>query len=263
MLNEETADRTLPPTERRRREARMRGQVARSSELTAALLLLTATVGLWFLAPNAVNALVEPLRNTLKSAPPTSLTIAASVRSMQLAGALMASVLAPILLMALAGGLVANLAQTGWLWTPSVIVPRFRRPRLVSEDSAIKVVTTLLRLCAVVCVAARFALTHDWQLRSVGLDEPMGMLLGPARMLGELSIQLAFTLVLVAIVDYGFRYWRNELSLKMTVEERRQEQKEESADPQIRNHRSASRDRQNSPVSLSEIGLFEATQRSG
>jgi hypothetical protein len=47
----------------------------------------------------------------------------------------------------------------------------------------------------------------------------------------------------------------------MTVEERRQEQKEESVDPQIAKRRSASRRSETSSMSLSEIGRIEATQR--
>jgi flagellar biosynthetic protein FlhB len=238
MLNEETADRTLPPTERRRREARMRGEVARSSDLTTALLLLTASVALWYFAPIAANALVRLMRSSISTVPTSSLTVDAVVGSAHAASRVILTILAPILLLAMTGGLIASLAQTGWLWVPSAVIPRFRGARFISQDPAISGTVASLRLCAVLSVSTRFLFMHDWQLRSIGLDEPTGMLLQPARLLGELSIQLAFTLVLVALVDYGLRFWRNEQRLKMTVEELRQEQREESGDPQIKKRRS-------------------------
>lgn len=261
MLNEEFADRTLPPTERRRREARMRGQVPRSADLTSALLLLAASGALWFIAPIATNSIARFMRRSITIVPQSSLTIDATVELMQSASWIVATIVVPIVLVVMTVGIVANLAQTGWLWLPSTIVPRFRSGSLISEDSTAKGAAAALRLGALFCVAIRFVSIHDAKLFSVGLDEPMGMLVRPAQLLGELSVQLAFTLLLVAMADYGFRFWRNEQRLKMTVEERRQEQRDEAVDPHVRKRRADIGHRRKSPMPLSEIGRFEATSR--
>lgn len=60
------------------------------------------------------------------------------------------------------------------------------------------------------------------------------LLLLPCRLLSELLMQLLACLVLFACADYGLRFWRTELQLRMSVAQRRQEQRDERA---VRPHR--------------------------
>ena len=239
----------------------MRGQVPRSSDLTSAVQLMTATSAIWFSAPTIATAIVRLLRRSITMVPRAELTVRAAVELIQSAAGVVATIAIPILLVVMASGFVANLMQTGWLWIPSAVVPRFRGLRLFSEDSGAKGAAALLRLTVLLFVASRFVLTHDWKLRSVGSNEPMAMLAQPALMLGELAIQLSLTLVLIALADYGFRFWRNEQRLKMTVEERRQEQRDEAGDPNVRKRRADIGRRETSEMPLSQAGRIEPTSR--
>ena len=63
------------------------------------------------------------------------------------------------------------------------------------------------------------------------------MLIRSAQLIGELCVQLSACLVLLALVDYGFRFWRHEQGLKMTIEERRREQQDDQVDPRIKQRR--------------------------
>jgi len=256
MLNDDFADRTLPPTERHRRESRSRGEVARSTELTSAVILLSVSCLFWFLSPTSATGLVGLMRNALTAPPMTSLSIDVAAEMAQSAARLAATVVWPILLVLVLSGLAGNLTQTGWLWTPAKISPRFRFGGMVSWDLTAKGTGTMLRLCVVVGVTMRFLMIHDWQLRSIGTGEPVSMLVQLARMLGELSIQLSLSLVLLALIDYGYQFWRHEQRLKMTVEERRREQQDEAIDPRIRQRRTVA-NRRPAPTLLSGIGQVD------
>ena len=61
-----------------------------------------------------------------------------------------------------------------------------------------------------------------------------------ARLLGELAIVLALLLLFLAILDYGYQFWRHETQLMMTIEEVRQEQREAQRDPELKRRQRAS-----------------------
>ena len=239
MFSHDDADRTLPPTERRRREARSRGEVARSAELTSAVTLLGASTVFWWLAPSWAAEIVGLIRDALTTTPTLSLTgseIAILTRQM---GQVFATILLPAGLVVFTGGFIANLTQIGWIWTPSALAPRFRPKRLFSWERCSESAGLMLRLGLLFGLTWWFVCSRLRQLFSLGSGEPAAMFVSMARLLGELCVQLSICLVLLAIIDYGFRYWRHEQRLKMTLEERRREQKEDDVDPRIKQRRAA------------------------
>ena len=257
LIDDDFAERTLPPTERRRREARQRGEVARSAELTSAVILLSAAGLFWFIIPASTNTLAGLMKSTFNSTPSTSLTIDTTGALALIAGQIFASILAPIMLVLLMSGFVANVSQTGWLWMPGAVLPQFRSRGLLSRDWLAKGSGMILRSVVLACVTSRFLMARHLALRSMGLGEPLAMLVQPARLLGELCIQLSLSLVLLAIVDYGYQFWRQEQRLKMTVEERRREQRDDALDPRIKRRRMAI-SRPEPMGSLGEIARVES-----
>jgi len=55
-------DRTEPPTEHRRREARQKGQVSRSVELSSSLAMIAGLAALRFTGPHILEKLREAFR---------------------------------------------------------------------------------------------------------------------------------------------------------------------------------------------------------
>src|SRR5262245_41633974 len=68
-------DRTEQPTARRRQELRQRGEVARSSDRTIAVMLLAATAGLNFFGKDLTISLAEALKKSLSTPAWTSLDL--------------------------------------------------------------------------------------------------------------------------------------------------------------------------------------------
>lgn len=63
----------------------------------------------------------------------------------------------------------------------------------------------------------------------------------PVQLLGDLALQLSLIALGLALIDYGYRYWRHEQSLRMTVEELRRELQDENVAPEIKRRRTAVR----------------------
>ncbi len=260
MLDDDLGDRTMPATERHRREVRQRGEVARSSQLTAAISLFAASLLFWTMASEPVNHLTMLMRSGLSSASPKSLTIDSTMQLMNAAVHVCSMVVLPVGALMLLSGFLGNIAQVGWLWVPSAITPR--SPKIVSLfswDRTAEATGSMLRLALFAGITFHFVASRMSHFRSTGLTEPATMIFQPLRWMGELSIQLSLCGVVLAFVDYGYRFWRHEQRLKMTVEERRREQREDAIDPRIKQQRAVLVRRHGSPTLLSEIGPVSGT----
>lgn len=237
-------ERTQPATERRRRDARARGEVARSADLVAASVLLVVMASLWWLGPSLGQMLAGSLRAGLLAAPAKPLTVDAASLTMRLLVGRVAANVTPVLLIALTMAALASLVQTGFLWTPSALVPRGERldparrlGRWLSADSWFALMLGVLKLAAVLTVLTAYVRARLSSAGPLVQGEPAELLGLAARMIVELGLLLALTLFALALADYGWRFWRHEQSLKMTVEEVRREQREEEANPRLKRAR--------------------------
>ena len=241
MFSQDDDNRTLPPTERRRREARARGEVVRSAELTSALGLLIASLGFWWFAPGWATDLAAMMRRGLTSATTSQLTLAGANELLGQTGKMLVLMLVPMASLLVVCFALANLAQTGWLWNPSAIIPRLRFRGPLSWERVAEIGQLTLRISVLSGVGFLFVRQRTLDFLSLGFSEPGGWLIRAAGLISELCIQLSVCLVAMGLMDYGFRYWRHEQRLRMSVDERRREQQEDEIDPAIKRRRSAAR----------------------
>lgn len=235
-------ERTLPPSPKRIREARERGEVAKSQELGPALLLLLLGIFLEVLGRLAVRGPVGFTVGLLQEAPPPGewtgewlggLMARAAVAFLQ--GAL------PFMLVALVLGVSAQLAQVGFLFTVKPLQPRLERldplkgfQRIFSRRGAFELVKSIFKVAVVGSVAywvlsgtvprlvGLVHLTPDLALREVG------------RALSRLLWTTAAIWLIIAAFDYAFQRSEHLNRLRMTPYEWKQEQKELEGDPHVR-----------------------------
>lgn len=255
-------DRTEQPTERRRSEAREQGNVARSVDLNAAVLLLAAAATLALFATPLVRAMGELMHGLIVGVRIAPLTTASAVEMWwELARAAGAAALPPMLLMA-AAALAVNMVQVGFLFAPDVLQPKMSRlsplaglQRIASRAALVRLGVSLGKLLiaaalAAWCIAAVLphvvALAYaEWQtVADVDADGPFRERRTPPLILQgiqeptvRLAFQMAGGLVVLALLDFGFQRWRHEQELRMTKQELRDEMKNMEGDPHIRQRR--------------------------
>ncbi len=119
-----TARRTEPPTPRRLREARARGEVARSVDLSAAAALGGGLVALSVCGSSIAATLARALRDALAAAATAPIEPAARVSD---ALALVLRLSLPVGACALMAGALATALQTGFGFFPRVLRPALTR----------------------------------------------------------------------------------------------------------------------------------------
>lgn len=235
------SERNEAPTPKRLREARERGQVARSLELNSAVAVLT---GFWLVyGPGAslASALQTIMRNTVSRLPAGELT-GADLRSWLADAALrLAPPLALIVFGLMAAGVAVTLAQTGLLWgskrpffDASRVNPLAGLKRLFSSHGLVELFKALLKLTIVGWVAYSFVNEHLNEL--LGLSQ-LG--LAPALRLWAklaygLGLRTGTAYLALAAADYAYQRWTLMRSLRMTKEEIKEEYKSQEGDPLLR-----------------------------
>jgi flagellar biosynthetic protein FlhB len=234
-------ERTEQPSARRREEARARGQVVKSPDLSAAILLL-AGLGVWAMAgPRLMADAIELVRASLSVSPRVALTadgLGDVVLPVLRGGAWLA---APLLLVPAAIAIGSQLAQTRGALAWRALAPDWSRlsparalGRMFGLAGLVELIKATAKLAAIGTVAA-FTLREHWPLLA-GLGET-GVGAVPAalgRVLGRLWLEITLAYLAVAALDYGWQWWRHERGLRMTREEVREETRQTEGNPLLR-----------------------------
>jgi len=242
MTETEVEDRTEAPTPRRLREARKKGQVAVSRDLAAALALLATAGGLHLLGPWLMAGLRAGLGRSLSGLHEMN-SAEAAVSALGLGGEMMGAA-APILVFALAAGVLATLTQVGFIFTtetlklqPDRLDPLGGFRRAFSMQTFVGIAGGLAKGAVILGILA----ASLWQERATlaglstrPLSEGLAVLTGSA---AALFTKTALALLALGVVDWAYRRWQHLRDLRMSRREVQDELREFDGDPEIKRRR--------------------------
>jgi len=245
-MPENDNEKSQEPTPHRRQKAREEGSVARSHDLVSAAVLLAGASALLWLGGGLMHFLARYARQQLGGQAWLRADlpwVVSHTHGLMLA---LAQALLPILGTLLATAIAINLFQVGFLFLPQKIGfdltrldPLAGLRRVVSLANVVRLGFGLLKV-AVIAIVASVALRSELPV-VLGLSErsvpEIAAYLGQVLLWTMLKIGLA--LLVLAILDYGFQWWRHEQDLRMTPQEIREEMRNLEGDPHIRARRRA------------------------
>ncbi len=237
-------DKTEAPTPRRRTEAREQGQIARSTDLNSALLLLGGMFCLRWLGPRLMQSLLGLMRENLSisgAGQTATIDVTAIVAT---AGMAILTAAGPIMLGLLLLALVSNVLQVGFLVTGQPLAPSLNKlnpingfSRLFSARTFVQLAMNCLKL-SLVCFVAYAAVIDRWSQIFLALETDGGeQALIISQIIYSVGLRLAIVLLILAILDYGYQRLRHEKDLKMTKEEVKEEMRRMEGDPIVRQRR--------------------------
>lgn len=220
------ADRTEAPTPRRREQFRREGNVARSTDLSAASVLIAALLILSMMGPKLADVLETFLRQALAvrldGGDPTKL-FSASADSVMVA-------LVPLLLVVLAVAVLVNVAQVG---LPLTMHLRKRKP--FSTRGGVRRFAIGLVKVAVIGFAT-YGLVRN-QLKSIitaGHADAAEFFKLCWQVLVAASMRLALVLLAFGLIEYAWQRYRLSRQLRMTRREVRDELRQTEGDSTTR-----------------------------
>jgi flagellar biosynthetic protein FlhB len=235
-------DRTEKATPKRQSEARAKGQVARSQDLSSMVGLLAGFAVLAIDGPHILSQLEAIFSRGLAQSGDTRLATSEGLGALTLWGMTsFAKVLAPVVCAVAIAGLLANVAQVRLKLTLTPLKPNFKRMSPVSGFKRIFGVQGLVELGKALIkltVVGGLAFLSVWPKLHT-----MGALVGlpPAELLSQIGglvvsivIRVGGLLLILAFADYAWQRHRLAKQLKMTKQETKQEARQADVAPEVR-----------------------------
>jgi flagellar biosynthesis protein FlhB len=232
-------DATEEPTPRRLAEARRRGEVAVSRELSSAAALLAAVVVLAWDAPALTARSVATFRVSLTEA----VSGGGPAAALTLAGSLALRMLAPTLGAVLLVGVATGLAQTRGLVLAPVRVDLGRLAsaaswrRVFDGRAGLAVAQGLLKVALVGAVAALALRPFSGAVVVLTGAPPARLLTTLGALAGRLGVRLAAAGLALGALDALLVARRHQRGLRMTRDEIKREHREAEGDPAHRGER--------------------------
>jgi flagellar biosynthetic protein FlhB len=239
--SEQGGERTEEPSQRRLQEARERGQVPRSRELTNFATMIGGSATLMAIGGALTTKLAVMMRRGLSIDPQSLSDPDSMLKSLGEACLSSLTALLPVFGTLIGLVLLASVVLGGWNFSAQAMAPDFTRlsplsgfKRLFGLRGAAELGKALLK-CAV--VGGVCAAIVSWIFRDVlnlGHMQPRDAIGHGAYLVGWSFVWLCASLALVAIVDVPLQLYQFKAALRMTRQELRDEAKESDGRPETK-----------------------------
>jgi flagellar biosynthetic protein FlhB len=232
-------DKTEKPTAKRKKEAKKKGQVAKSPEIGGWLSLLIATAAM----PTVFGAAEQRILK-LDTEAFAAMSAPSLPKALAILGAGLGDVL--VIVLPIAGiialvGVASSVAQTGLILSAKGITPQFSKlnpinglKKLVSPRGAWDLVKSLVKLSVIAALAAK-DIAGLWHTLVGAEPVAMGPLIdfAGATLLGFVRT-LALVGMLLGLADFAFQRWRMGKDLKMSKYEIKEEHRQQEGDASLK-----------------------------
>lgn len=237
-------EKTEEPTAKRKKEAREKGQVPKSTELNSAVVLLFGFVCLKSFGIKLYTSMLEIITLTFEVYMyKEDLFTTGGVISLATDLALLFfSAMLPIFGIVLLAGVISNMMQSGLLFTTETIKPKFSNispAKGIKQMFSLKQIAeffskTLVKVVIVGIVAYRtikentISLLNTMNLSPVSTGEYI------MTIIVDLGIQISMFLLIFAFIDWIIQTRKHKKDLRMTKQEIKEEFKQTEGNPQIK-----------------------------
>jgi flagellar biosynthetic protein FlhB len=239
--SESGQERTEQPTARRREEARRQGQVARSTDVTSAAVLLGALGAFAMGGERFLREAITVIAHGVDQASRADLRPDQAIAMLIDAGVAVTRLAWPFLVVPAVIVIAGQLMQTRFAVAHDALSPKWNRldplsglARIFGRRGLFEAVKAFAKL-AVMGAVGYGALRADWtRLLALGQGGPASIVATVAHVVLNLWLAVGAAYLVIAVLDYGYQWWEHERGLRMTKDELREEVKSTEGNPLIK-----------------------------
>jgi flagellar biosynthetic protein FlhB len=266
------SDKTEKATPKRREEARKEGNVAKSTDLSGAAVVLAGLFTLGIAGPGMVQRMANGIHDSLAAGGGTDPVTTNTVTDLLLrSGQDAALCLAPIAGVCALTAIVINLAQVGIRPKSKALKPNFKRlnpqtglKRIVGKQGLVELVKNLVKIAVVAWVVLSAFLPHMTDYAAMVGVSPLQLGMAIAALVKSIAMRAAFAYLLIGAVDYFWQKYSREKGLRMKKEEVKEEGKGQDLPAEVkaairRKQREAARARMMADVPTADVIVTNPT----
>ncbi|HYO63804.1 MAG TPA: flagellar biosynthesis protein FlhB [Pyrinomonadaceae bacterium] len=234
-------EKTEQPTEKRLRDARRKGQVAKSHDLSSALLLVAAVTVLWLAGGYMGGWLSSSMREQLEHAASFRgpLNEEAAFAALYAGLKAMALVLAPLFGALVVLAVLVNYAQVGAIFSFEPVKPSMNKlnpaesfkQKFLKSKPYIELGKTVLKIVVTVAVVSLVLWNARGDIVELTRQPPDVAASYTVALVFEIGIKVGLAFLLVGGADYFLQRFLHRRELKMSKHEVKEEYKETEGNP--------------------------------
>jgi len=235
-------ERTEKATPKRRRDARKKGQVAQSRELSSVMILMTALGFFYFAGSWIFDSLLQVIGGVYGHLDTLRLDAVSEVNafSVEIFKKVLL-ILIPFFVPILIAGMAGNIGQIGFEIHGEPMRPKLTRlnpiaglKKLVSLRSMVEVIKSVIKILFIGGIAFGIVKNETTAMPALMQQEVVDILLFIGRVAFKIFFFVCLALIVLAFLDYAYQRWQYEQSLKMTKQEVKDERRQIEGDPKVK-----------------------------
>lgn len=239
--NEDGQEKTEEATSKRLEDARAKGQVPRSRELTTTAMLLMAALSLSVMGGHMIEQLGQLMRHGLVIERAKLFDRWAVIEMLGTTIGDAALLVTPFMLVMMVTAFAAPVALGGWAFStealsfkPNKLDPIQGLKRLFNTRGLVEVVKALAKFLLIGSVGAGLLWHYLPELMVLGRESVVAGLAHTGSILSHAFMVLSASLLLIAAIDVPFQLWDHAKNMKMTRQEVRDEHKNAEGKPEVK-----------------------------
>jgi flagellar biosynthetic protein FlhB len=241
MAEDSDLEKTEQPSQRKLDQAREKGQVARSRELSTFAVLLAGGGVLWFMGASLTQHMVKLLHDGLTL--DRELAFNPDLMIPRLYDLSLDALITffPFLLVVMIAAAFSPLLLNGWLFSLQALQPKFSKlnpvsgiARMFSGTALVELAKAIGKATLVGGVAAWVIWSNKDAVMALGMQATAASIPQIGHLVGASFMTIAGAMLLIVAIDVPFQLWDHNKKLMMTKEEVRQESKETEGDPMVK-----------------------------
>jgi flagellar biosynthesis protein FlhB len=236
-------DKTESATPKKRQEARKKGQVLQSREISSAMVLMFVFVTLRIFGSSIYNEIILFTKRVFTEYPKIDDLYMPDILMKLFIDSVMVllKATAPIFAVALITGIIIGYAQVGFLFTLEALAPKISRinpisgfKRMFSMHGVVEMVKSILKIVIIGYVAYVYLNGQAANiLRMMDMDAiSIAVYIGLTSI--NVAIRICVILIILGVMDYAYQWWEFEKNLKMSKQEVKEEYKQTEGNPEIK-----------------------------
>jgi flagellar biosynthetic protein FlhB len=244
MFAAEDEGRTEEPTEKKLREAREKGQVAKTQELPQALVVIFSFLAIFFMGSWIWDLLCRMTAFYLSNFSHFYITEKSVLVELNRSIEIMGKTLLPLFVAAVVAAILGNVAQVGFQFSMHPLKVDFSKIKftpdqmikkvMFSKQIAMNLFKSLVKIAAISVVSYSIISSDFDQLIKLSDTSVSAALVLTSSIALKIVVWSAVVIMVLAIPDFYFQKKEFIESLKMTKQEIKQELRETNGDPHIR-----------------------------
>ncbi|WP_268800314.1 flagellar biosynthesis protein FlhB [Pseudomonas huanghezhanensis] len=239
--NENGQDKTEDPTDKRKKDSREKGEIARSKELNTVVVMIVGAAGLLAFGGSMAEMMMQLMRDNFTISREAIMDERSMGLMVMASGKAALLSIQPLLVSLMIASFIAPISLGGWLFAAGSLAPKFSRmnpaaglKRMVSPKSLIELVKSFAKFL-IVLVVAMVVLAKDKNDLVAIAHEPIEMaIIHSLQLVGWSTLWMSFGLVIIAVVDVPVQLWEAHKKLLMTKQEVRDEHKDSEGRPEVK-----------------------------